>query len=100
MECFCDAAGSLGIRLRVVGTDIAPELSAACTIADRALRVPRCTDPGFVGAIAEIVRDEAVQLIVPTIDTEIAVYAAARVQLREAGAWVCCCALEHGDRGP
>jgi carbamoyl-phosphate synthase large subunit len=88
VECFREAAVALGIRLRVLAADIVPELSAACAVADCALRVPHCTEPGFVGAVMEIVRDEGVQLIVPTIDTELAVYAAARAQLREAGAWV------------
>jgi len=88
MECFRDAAAAMGVGLRVVAVDVRPELSAACAVADRALPVSRCADPGFVAEIADIVRAERVRLIVPTIDTELAVYAAARVQLRETGAWV------------
>jgi carbamoyl-phosphate synthase large subunit len=88
MECFRDAAATLGVSLRVLAVDTAPGLSAACAMADHALRVPRCTDPSFVTAIADIVRAQRVQLIVPTIDTELAAYAAARARLREVGAWV------------
>jgi carbamoyl-phosphate synthase large subunit len=88
MGCFRDAAAGLGIDLRVLAVDIDPELSAACAIADHAVRVPRCTEPGFAEVITEVVRGEGVQLIVPTIDTELAAYAAARAQLQEAGAWV------------
>jgi carbamoyl-phosphate synthase large subunit len=87
IECFRQAAGQLGVELRVVAVDIAPELSAACAIADRALRVPKCTAPGFATSIAEIVRDEEVHLVIPTIDTELPAYAAARVMLQEGGAW-------------
>jgi len=88
MECFRDAAATLGASLKLLAVDAAPGLSAACAMADRALRVPCCTDPSFVTTIADIVRTERVQLIVPTIDTELAAYAAARVRLRELGAWV------------
>jgi carbamoyl-phosphate synthase large subunit len=88
MECFRDAAVTLGLSLKLLAVDVAPELSAACAVADRVLRVPCCTDPSFVTIVADIVRTERVQLIVPTIDTELAAYAAARVRLRELGAWV------------
>lgn len=88
MECFRDAAATLGLSLKLLAVDVAPELSAACAMADRVLRVPCCTDPSFVTIMADIVRTERVQLIVPTIDTELAAYAAARVRLRELGAWV------------
>jgi carbamoyl-phosphate synthase large subunit len=57
-------------------------------MADRALRVPRCTDASFITTIADIVRAEGVQLVIPTIDTELAAYAAARIRLREVGTWV------------
>jgi carbamoyl-phosphate synthase large subunit len=33
--------------------------------------VPRCTAPDFIGAMAEVCRDNAVDLSVPTIDTEL-----------------------------
>jgi carbamoyl-phosphate synthase large subunit len=88
MECFRDAAAAIGVDLRVLAVDVEPLLSAACGVADCVLRVPRCTDPSFAATIGEIVRAERVQLIIPTIDTELAAYAAARVQLRELGAWV------------
>jgi carbamoyl-phosphate synthase large subunit len=88
MGCFRDAAATLGVNLRVLAADIEPDLSAACAVADRALRVPACTSPAFAGAMVDIVHEEMVQLIVPTIDTELAAYATARIILREAGAWV------------
>jgi carbamoyl-phosphate synthase large subunit len=88
MECFRSAAATLGIPLRVVAVDVAPELSAACSAADRALCVPRCTDASFVTTVADIVCDEEVQVVVPTIDTELPAYAEGRVLLREAGTWV------------
>jgi carbamoyl-phosphate synthase large subunit len=88
IECFREAAAAIGVRLRVVAVDVEPALSAACGVADHALRVRRCTDPAFAADIADIVREERVRLIVPTIDTELAAYSAARVMLREAGAWV------------
>jgi hypothetical protein len=76
MECFRDAAAAVGVRLRMLAVDVEPTLSAACAMADRALRVPRCTKTVFAAAITDIVRAERIQLIVPTIDTELAAYAA------------------------
>ena len=77
-----------GARVTVHGCDLAPDLSAGCQLADHAHRVPRCTDPGFIDRIEEIVRAHAIRLIVPTIDTELAAYAAAAERLAQAGAYV------------
>lgn len=68
--------------------DVAPDLSSACALADVAHRVPRCTDPDFIAHVELIVRDHGIDLIVPTIDTELPAYAAAAEQLADAGARV------------
>ncbi len=63
----------------------ASRLSAAAQIADDAAVVPMCTDPGFVDAMLDICSRREVGLIVPTIDTELGVYAAHRSVLAAAG---------------
>ena len=73
---------------RVHGCDMQPALSSGCMMADHAHQVPRCTDPGFIDRIEQIVRDNGIRLIVPTIDTELAAYAGAAPRLAAAGAYV------------
>lgn len=71
----------------VVGADIDP-LAPALFTADRAVRVPTATDPGYVPSLARIIADHAIGMIVPTIDLELPILAAAREELEAAGATV------------
>lgn len=83
MRAFRDA-GTASLH----ACDLQPDFSAACQVADRAYRVPRCDDPGFIDRIAQIVGENDIGLIVPTIDTELAAYAAAADRLAGLGAFV------------
>lgn len=85
MECFRDEAQHLGVKLRVHATDLHPELSSACACADQANKVPSCASHEFIPALLEICQRENVGLVVPTIDTELAAYAAAREQFSRIG---------------
>jgi carbamoyl-phosphate synthase large subunit len=71
--CFRADAALLGMKLRLLATDVCPELSSACQQADEAFRVPICTTSGFIPAMLELCREHEVALLVPTIDTELAV---------------------------
>jgi carbamoyl-phosphate synthase large subunit len=73
--CFRRAAKELGFVLTVLGTDAAPELSSASHLVDRCFKVPPCSDPRFVPEIASISGEHKVDLIIPTIDHELPVYA-------------------------
>lgn len=85
IECFREDARQLGIGLRVVATDLRPQLSAACQLADRCYAVPRCTDSDFLPALLEICRMEKAALLIPTIDPELPVLSAARQAFATAG---------------
>lgn len=63
----------MGLSLRVLAADANPAMSAACHAADASFPVPRCSDPSFVPALIEICMRERVALLIPTIDTELAV---------------------------
>ncbi len=54
-------------------------------IADRAHRVPRLSDPGYIEAVKRICCETSVGLLVPTIDTELALYADARADFSAIG---------------
>jgi carbamoyl-phosphate synthase large subunit len=85
MNGFRRDAAALGLDLRAVATDMNPDWSAACQTADRAFNVPSCRSPAFIGRMLEIVAEESVDLIVPTIDTELLAYAEAAAQFEAKG---------------
>lgn len=72
IECFHEDAAVLGIQSRVLAADAQPELSPACQAADAAFAVRRCSDKAFGPALLELCRAEKVDLLVPTIDSELA----------------------------
>ena len=84
MNCFRESLAELGISGRVIAVDATP-YSAAVQLADDFYLVPRCTDPDFIPEIQRICEQEQVHLVVPTIDTELPVYAAAREHFRKRG---------------
>jgi carbamoyl-phosphate synthase large subunit len=71
IECFRSSAKALGLDLRVLAVDVNPRMSSACVAADKCFQVPRCTTAEFMPELAVICRRENVQLVVPTIDTEL-----------------------------
>jgi carbamoyl-phosphate synthase large subunit len=62
--------------------------SSAFHDADEAFLVPRCTDPDFVPHMLNLCTSYGVDLIVPTIDPELPVYATAREQFAAIGTTV------------
>jgi carbamoyl-phosphate synthase large subunit len=62
--------------------------SSAFHDADQAFLIPRCTDRNFVPQMIELCTRHEVDLIVPTIDTELPIYAAAREQFTAVGTTV------------
>ena len=71
IECFRTAAREMGISLRVVASDLEPEMSAACRSAEARHAVPAVGDAGFVPALQEMASREKIHLLVPTIDPEL-----------------------------
>ena len=71
-----DGAGS-GVSGRVLAVDCS-WFSSAFHDADEAFLVPPCRDPAFVPRMIELCATHGVDLVVPTIDPELPVYAAAR----------------------
>jgi carbamoyl-phosphate synthase large subunit len=78
INCFRDDARALGVDLRVLAADCEPVLSAACQLADESFAVPRCDRDEFVPRLFELCLREGVDLLVPTIDPELAPLARAR----------------------
>lgn len=71
MECFRADAAELGIDLDIIATDIRPDISPACHLADAAFPVPPCAADDFVDSVHSICFSNAVELVIPTIDPEL-----------------------------
>ncbi len=76
VRAFQEVLGPRGGK--VVATDHRPEMSAACQVANRAVRVPLISDPEFTAATLAIAAEESVGLVIPTLDTELQTLATVR----------------------
>jgi carbamoyl-phosphate synthase large subunit len=60
-----------GLHSLMLATDLKPELSAACQLADKAFALPRVTAKGYMDELLALCLQQKVGLVVPTIDTEL-----------------------------
>lgn len=86
IQCFRKAAELLNLEATVIAIDMEPAWSPACAIADYAYKVPACTKPDFIGEVGAICNRHQVDLVIPTIDTELLVYAESKGALAQYGA--------------
>lgn len=85
LEGFRVAARALSPGARVVAADMHPALSAACACADAAFMLPPVASPDYATALAALCARENIGLVVPTIDTELAMLARLRPDFMAAG---------------
>jgi carbamoyl-phosphate synthase large subunit len=76
VACFRDSIAVKGTERKVLTIDSSSSAPAAF-IADGGSRVPHCTDHNFVDDVIQFCVENDVQLLIPTIDTELPVYASA-----------------------
>ena len=86
IQCFRNAAFELNCEIHIVAIDADPGWSPACQVADSAFKVPRCDDRHFISTVADICQHHRVQLVIPTIDTELSIYANNRDIISASGA--------------
>ncbi|WP_299402049.1 ATP-grasp domain-containing protein [uncultured Roseobacter sp.] len=86
IQCFRSAAEQLNIDLKVYASDLVPDEAAACAIADVALRMPRSDAPEYAAAVLQAVKENAIDLVVPTIDPDLKPLALAHEEFARAGA--------------
>jgi len=85
IQCFRKAAQNLGIEAKFVAIDMDPEWSPACQVADHAFKVDRCTSDHYINQVMEICDQYNVNLIIPTIDTELLIYVENKSLFADAG---------------
>lgn len=88
IKCFQNAADKLNLNLETYAVDMDPGWSPACKLANKYWTVPHCKDESFIPRIKEICSTQNIDLVVPTIDTELTVYSSIREDLRKAGTQV------------
>ena len=71
VEAFKTELALRGLDWKVLATDMKPEFSAACQIADGWIKAPRVTDPSYISFLLDICKVEKISLVIPTIDTEL-----------------------------
>ena len=70
---------------KVFAMDMSPHLSAACMDADEYVKAPRVTDPCYLMYLEEFCLRQKINLVVPTIDTELTILAEAREKFAHKG---------------
>jgi carbamoyl-phosphate synthase large subunit len=88
LDCFRSALEEIGQPGYVCVTDSSP-LAPALHLADRGWQVPRCTESSFISELLELALREEIRVIIPTIDTELPVYASCREMFARRGIAVC-----------
>jgi len=81
---FRRAARQLKVPARFLGTD-ASELSAALQLCDKKLLVKPISDPGYIPQLLEIVKKNKIVLLIPTIDTDLAILAKNKTRFAKLG---------------
>lgn len=85
INCFREAAARQEFHAEIHACDLVPELSAACLVADASFAVPRCTDADYIPALLDYCDYERIDLLVPTIDTELDALSRARDLFAQVG---------------
>ncbi|MFA8434214.1 MAG: ATP-grasp domain-containing protein [Marinifilaceae bacterium] len=69
----------------VYTTDMSPELSSACQVADGFFKVKRVSDSDYIQDLLKLCIDNGIKLIIPTIDTELKVLSESKSNFEEYG---------------
>src|SRR4051812_2413319 len=88
MQCFREALEACVGSGNVYASDCSLT-SPACCLADRFWQVPRCSEPDFIPDLLALAIQEDISLIVPTIDSELALFAAHKSLFAQHGIRVC-----------
>lgn len=85
VKAFQKEIKKLNLNLKVFCTDLEPDLSSACIVADDSFRIVSVTDVGYIHELLNLCIDNKVKVIIPTIDTELKVLAESKDLFAEKG---------------
>lgn len=69
----------------VYTTDLNPKISAACSFSQKSFCMPIVTDPSYPDLLLELCIDNAIKMVVPTIDTELLILSNVKKRFCEVG---------------
>ncbi len=72
LQSFRDAALALGVGLKIYGVDSA-DTAPALLYCDQTRRVCKMSDPEYISQLSEICRNDKIDMVIPTIDTDLLV---------------------------
>lgn len=75
VQFFKKEIEEFNLDAKVFCTDLNPNLSSACQVADDSFKVKRVSHANYVNNLIELCNSNSIKLIVPTIDTELEVLA-------------------------
>lgn len=84
MQEFKFAAEKLNCKLEIYGADITPT-APALSFCDHALMVPRITDPQYIPSLLKCCKENKIDVLIPTIDTDLLILAKNKSAFREFG---------------
>ncbi len=70
IQLFKEAAGRLNVELEIFGADIT-ELAPALFFCDKKVIVPLISDKAYIPTLIDICRENAIDALIPTIDTDL-----------------------------
>lgn len=70
-QSFLTEIKKRGMNSKLLATEMRPDVSAACQVANGAFKAPRVTDPSYIDFLLSICKSEKIGLVIPTIDTEL-----------------------------
>jgi carbamoyl-phosphate synthase large subunit len=76
---------------KVYTTDMCPSMAPAGYLSDGCIKVPRVTSEDYIGILQELCSKYKIGLVVPTIDTELAILAANKDFFEQQGTHLCIC---------
>ena len=85
VKSFKDEARKLIGNIKVFCTDLVPELSSACQIADLHFQSPCVTNKEYIIFLKRICAVNSIGLIIPTIDTELLILSKNREEFQKLG---------------
>ena len=86
VEAFKGVAQKQGVL--VLSTDMKPEFSSACHLADVALKAPRVTADHYIDFLKSLCVEHHIGLLIPTIDTELLLLSQVRDEFEALGAHI------------
>ncbi len=85
VKAFQHELKSLFVEAQVFTSDVKPEWSSACRVSDGYFALPLVSDPVYIDLLFELCVKNSVGLVIPTIDTELLVFASNFQKFADAG---------------